>query len=162
MRILRPATALAALLVGLTTGLATGCTPRSADPVPATPASGIVRHDLPPLVKRYPAAGRPVSADWVSAERCPDHNDRSIPGPCDYSLTAIIRLEPAVAQTLRTANRLAPLGGPPGVPTLLEPLLPAGPFEGGADLDESLSTFWPTSAYLHSREPVLVVRSQSF
>ncbi|MFT3899046.1 MAG: hypothetical protein QM728_02205 [Gordonia sp. (in: high G+C Gram-positive bacteria)] len=146
-----------ALLAAVATGGA--CTVTDSAP-PQDTNSGI-RHNLEPLTKRYPAAGKPVSATWRSMTRCPHGNDRLLPGPCDTRLEAIITLEPGVARGLRSAY----LGGArPDRPQLADELaasLPPGDYETSDGLNKAMSTYWPADAYLHVDLPILVVSGGS-
>jgi hypothetical protein len=95
-------------------------------------ASGQPRHDVDPLVSRFPGIGHPVSATWVIW----GNSDRlSAPGPTTYWIDAIIELEPRRAEQLRTT---APNEATPTVHDALRPNLPPGPFLTGPELEAAI------------------------
>ncbi|WP_433671671.1 hypothetical protein ACQP06_08260 [Nocardia sp. CA-136227] len=136
-----------------------------ANPPEAPAPAEALRHDLEPLTSRWPAIAQPVSATWAAGvqgmEITPSRID--VPGPSDYWLQAIITLDPAVAEALRTrtvGNEPAPVASDSG-PRLraeLVPSLPGGEFRTSRELDAEFATpeFKPR-AYLQVSGNVLVL-----
>ncbi|MEC3973870.1 hypothetical protein [Amycolatopsis sp. H20-H5] len=92
-----------------------------------------LRHELGPLVARFPGIGQPISATWVLWD---NNSDRlSGPGPTTSWIDAIVELEPRrAAELLATASN----GGTPAVRDALRPHLPPGPFVAGHGLDVAI------------------------
>jgi hypothetical protein len=104
--------------------LASGC---------AAPSDEL-RHDLDPLLSRFPGLGEPVEATWVSWDN--NSGRSSGPGPTTYWIDAIVELEPRRAEELRAA---APDDGEPSVHDALRPSLPPGPFLAGPELNAAIA-----------------------
>jgi hypothetical protein len=107
--------------------LMTACAGPSGDAPPE-----VLRHDLGPLVWRFPGLGSPAEAIWTSWN---NSSGRS-PGPTTYWIDAIVDLEPQRAEELRAT---ASNSGVPSVHDALRPHLPPGPFLAGPDLNAALS-----------------------
>ncbi|MGV0815419.1 hypothetical protein ABQF34_26000 [Mycolicibacterium boenickei] len=120
-----------------------------------------IRHDLEPLTKRFPEIGHPVSAAWMSGTvGAPSDSRVTAPGPSIYWIDAIIELEPATADALRSKYAPSPTGEVPNLNESLQPEVPAGPFLTSKALDTALSNNdWRSAAYLHSGSNTLVMRS---
>ncbi|MEU1207337.1 hypothetical protein [Nocardia sp. NPDC005825] len=86
-----------------------------------------------------------------------------VPGPSDYWLQAIITLDPAVAESLRTRTAIdAPVPAAanpvPGLRVQLAPSLPGGEFRTSPELDaEFVTPEFKTRAYLQVSGSVLVL-----
>ncbi|WP_273736473.1 hypothetical protein [Mycolicibacterium septicum] len=132
-----------------TTGEATTTTPNE------------IRHDLEPLTKRFPVIGNPVSATWMSGTLGTQSDSRAtVPGPSVYWIEAIIELEPATTDTLRSKYALTATGETPHLNDNLRTEVPAGTFLTSPALDTALSNNdWRSTAYLHSSSNTLVMRS---
>lgn len=113
-----------------------------------------VRHDLEPLLKRFPELGTPVSASWVSG----NVGDPNVPGPSLYWLDAVVTLTPATATQLAQKYAPATAPGRPDVWTTLQDVLPPGPLSSGEQLNRAFtSNDVKTKAYLAEDAPVIVL-----
>lgn len=142
-----------------------GCNPTSsprktAGEATAT-ASNQTRHDLEPLTKRFPAIGNPTAATWMSGTIGAQSDSRvTVPGPSVYWIEAIIELEPATADTLRSKYAPTAAGKTPNLNDGLRAEVPAGTFLTSPAMDSALSNNdWRSTAYLHSSSNTLVMRS---
>ncbi|MGV0913435.1 hypothetical protein ABQF31_03515 [Mycobacterium syngnathidarum] len=126
----------------------------------ATPTSDQVRHDLEPLTKRFPEIGNPISADWMGGTLGAQSDSRAaVPGPSVYWIEAIIELEPATADGLRSKYAPAATSEQPNLKNL-QTGLPAGPYLTSSALDTALSNKdWRSTAYLDGASNTLVMRS---
>ncbi|NNG97692.1 hypothetical protein [Gordonia araii] len=151
-----------------------GC---SIDSSPKLGTSG-VQHDVAPLAERFKAVGKPTSATWIEITWCPANLDRTVPGPCDSSVNAIIELEPAVAQSLRakylshedpwTIDPLREMHTDPDAPTKfasarnpelgpeLKAKLPLGTYEYSEALHSAVRS-GRNLPHLHTTKPILVI-----
>lgn len=151
----------------LLTLVVAACDP-STEPPQRTPesstANGIsnqIRHDLEPLTKRFPTIGNPVSATWMSGTLGAQSDSRpTVPGPSVYWIEAIIELEPATADTLRSKYAPTNTGQVPNLNESLRTEVPAGPYLTSTAMDTALSNNdWRSTSYLHSGSTTLVMRS---
>lgn len=112
--------------------------------------SGQLRTDLEPLTSRFPALGKPVSAQWMSGTL-----GRSGVGPTRYWIDAVVVVSPDVARELRglattPAPTLDVIGG-------VAPLLPSG-LKGSDALDKRFSTDrWWVNAYVAAETDTVVL-----
>lgn len=120
-----------------------------------------IRHDLEPLISRFPAIGEPISAAWISGTVGVQSDRRAtVPGPSVYWIEAIIELEPTTADTLRPKYAPTATGETPHLNDNLRTEVPAGTFLSSPALDTALSNNdWRSTAYLHSGSNTLVMRS---
>ncbi|OHU30228.1 hypothetical protein BKG78_21335 [Mycobacteroides chelonae] len=144
-----------------------GCTDKNQPTSDRTETTSVqpdeIRHDLEPLTKRFAALGQPVSASWIGGTKSPDHNGRTdLPGPSSYWLEAVIELDPAVANSLRTKH----INGQPSQPTqpdvkpALQSLTPKGTYFRSDSLDAALTANnWYSKAFLLQDHPTLVLTS---
>lgn len=136
-------------------------TPRAGTESTAAAQADQIRHDLEPLTKRFPAIGHPISVTWMGGTLGGQSDSRAtVPGPSDYWIEAIIKLEPATADALR--SRYAPMatGAAPKLNENLQNDVPAGPFLTSVAMDKALSNNdWRSSAFLDSGSNTLVMRS---
>jgi hypothetical protein len=96
--------------------------------------SEALRHDLGPLVSRFPGLGSPAEVAWTSWH---NNSGRSAgPGPATYWIDAVVDLEPRRAEELRAT---ASDSGVPSVHDALRPHLPPGPFLAGPELNAAIS-----------------------
>ena len=146
---------LACLLVCL--GLVAGCDPVD-EPVAAPPPPTEVRHDLGPITSRFAELGTPVSASWVTRDSNAP-GDR-VPGPTDYWLDAVVRLDPVTWLRLKTQYDPIEQGHRPEVQELLRSQLPKGPFLTSGALELAFTTPSLASyAYLDAEGNNLVLLS---
>ncbi|WP_433593275.1 hypothetical protein [Nocardia sp. CA-145437] len=134
-------------------------------PEAAAPPAKALRHDLEPLTSRWPALVQPVSATWAAGVQGMETTPSRIeaPGPSDYWLQAIVTLDPAVAESLRTRIITDPpaSAAPNPVPWLraeLAPSLPAGEYRTSRELDaEFVTPEFKTRVYLQVSGSVMVL-----
>ncbi|GGM93088.1 hypothetical protein GCM10009721_18820 [Terrabacter tumescens] len=91
--------------------------------------TGDVRTDLDPLIKRFDALGRPVSATWMSGTLGGD-----APGPSTYWIDAVVKVTPETAATLR-ATSPEPTTETPAVEDGVRSALPSGQLLRSTALD---------------------------
>ncbi|QRY46484.1 hypothetical protein JVX93_06435 [Mycolicibacterium boenickei] len=120
-----------------------------------------IRRDFQPLTERFPEIGTPLSATWMSGTVGAQSDSRvTVPGPSVYWIEAIIELEPATTDTLRSKYAPTPAGEAPNLDDGLRAEVPAGTFLTSPALDTALSNNdWRSTAYLHSSSNTLVMRS---
>ncbi|OBB88895.1 hypothetical protein [Mycolicibacterium peregrinum] len=154
-----PQRVVAAILVCLTF-VVSACNP-TGDAPSGDATSDQIRHDLEPLTKRFPAIGHPISATWMGGTLGVQPDGRAtVPGPSDYWIEAIIELEPATADALRSKYVPTATAEAPELTEKLQKDVPGGPFLTGPALDTALSNDdWRSTAYLHSGSNTLVMRS---
>jgi hypothetical protein len=70
-----------------------------------------IRHDLEPLIKRFPGLGAPVSATWMSGT----FGDPRVPGPSTYWIDAVVQLRPEQATDLRAQFAVRDAGSRPDI-----------------------------------------------
>lgn len=113
-----------------------------------------VRHDPEPLIKRFPALGKPVATSWVSGTM----GDPDIPGPSTYWLDSVVELTPEAAAELKSRYQPAPTTERPDVWDTLTPTLPAGGYLMGKELNRAFtSTRVVAKAFLAQDVPVIVI-----
>lgn len=132
----------AAVLALVVVGLLSGCTPTPgpATPTRATAASqdgtGEVRHDLPPLVNRFPQLQGAESATWLSGTV----GEGRVPGPTTYWIDAVVVLDASSYTALRAkADDSAETADLPDLDPGLDTSLPPGPFARADALDADFS-----------------------
>lgn len=154
-----PLRVVAAILVCLTF-VVSACNPTGNAPSGDT-TSDQIRHDLEPLMKRFPAIGHPISATWMGGALGVQSDSRAtVPGPSIYWIEAIIELEPSTADTLRSKYAPTASGQIPSLNEGLRTDLPTGHFLTSPELDTALSNKdWRSAAYLHDGSNTLVMRS---
>ncbi|MGA5534048.1 hypothetical protein [Mycolicibacterium nivoides] len=120
-----------------------------------------IRHAPEPLTKRFPEIGKPISATWMSGTLGAQSDSRvTVPGPSVYWIEAIIELEPATTDTLRSKYAPTASGETPNLNGNLRTEVPAGTYLTSTALDTALSNDdWRSIAYLHSGSHTLVLRS---
>lgn len=138
------------LPLGLVAGLVLACTGQSVIERDANP----VRHDVEPLLKRFPELGDPVSASWVSG----DVGDARVPGPSLYWIDAVVELVPETARQLVDDFAPEPMSGRPDVRQSLDGALPHGQFLTGEALDVAFtSPQVRAKAFLAQDVPVILI-----
>lgn len=125
---------------------------------PSAPAakttSNLVRHELEPLTKRFPALGPPVAASWVSG----DWGDPRMPGPSLYWTDAIVEVSSATVDALKASYRPVPTANKPDVWETLRGNLPQGGYLAGDQLDQAFrSTRINAQVFLAEGAPVIVI-----
>ncbi|WP_413753716.1 hypothetical protein NRF20_31375 [Streptomyces sp. R-74717] len=116
-----------ALLLAAT--VATGCAIRPAADVKAEASKTPEIHtDTEPLAKRLPKLGRIVSAHWQ--QKAPGADSR-VPGPTDYYISALMKLDPGSVAVLTASTQMQPavVGAEPegiSIPAELADFAPAG------------------------------------
>lgn len=138
------ATAAIAVLVslgGCSEPTACGC---SIYPTSATKhADGGLRHDLAPLVKRWPVLAGATSASWVSGTT----GDPRAPGPSTYWIDAVITLPAETIGRLADAHPADPTP-PSSVDPQLRSFLPRATVTSAQLNARFALPGWQTSAYL--------------
>lgn len=100
-----------------------------------------IHTDTEPLAKRLPKLGRIVSAHWQ--QEAPGGDSR-VPGPTDYYVSALMKLEPGSVPVLTASTQMHPagIGAEPesiSIPAELTEFAPAGAqWVHSRVLDESL------------------------
>lgn len=123
---------------------------------PAKNGTGAVRTDLEPLTKRFSALGAPVAATWLSGTV----GDEGVPGPTTYWIDAVVRLDPAVAQTLADETAPQETTEVPAVVDDLRDDLPDGPLLAGDALDARFAeSGFVATAYLDVDDATVVLVS---
>jgi len=157
-----PRTAVLALVVVC---LLSGCspTPGAGTPTRATAAShegtGEVRHDLAPLVDRFPQLQGAESATWLSGTL----GDGRVPGPTTYWIDAVVVLDPSSYAALRAkADASAESADLPDLDPGLDASLPAGPFARADALDQEFSAAERSTAVFLDDATSSVVLSTRF
>ncbi|MFI6726687.1 hypothetical protein [Streptomyces atratus] len=116
-----------ALLLAAT--VVTGCAIRPAADVKAEASKTPEIHtDTEPLAKRLPKLGRIVSAHWQ--QKAPGADSR-VPGPTDYYISALMKLDPGSVAVLTASTQMQPavVGAEPegiSIPAELADFAPAG------------------------------------
>ncbi|MCX5343875.1 hypothetical protein [Streptomyces atratus] len=116
-----------ALLLAAT--VVTGCAVRPAADVKAEASKTPEIHtDTEPLAKRLPKLGRIVSAHWQ--QKAPGADSR-VPGPTDYYISALMKLDPGSVAVLTASAQMQPavVGAEPegiSIPAELADFAPAG------------------------------------
>ena len=129
------------LLVAAMTIGATACTPAIPQPTETTvtggtaekQGDGVLRTDLAPLAKRYPQLSVAESVTWMSGT-----TGSSDIGPATYWVDVVATLPESEIEALRSAAGLEQIDAPALVPGMASQV-PAGPFEGSAELDALFS-----------------------
>jgi hypothetical protein len=143
--------------VGLSALLVTGCQITSGsgartEDKPSAPTE--IRHDLDPLTSRFPVAGHPLAASWVTW----NNSSRGVPGQTAYWIDAVITLEPSKTAALVAQYQPSDQGKQPHVQDILRSDVPAGPFLTGTALDHAFSTsVWRGVTYLDQQDNQLVI-----
>lgn len=134
----------AAVLALVVACLLSGCTPTpTPEPVTSSRAAaasregtGEVRHDLAPLIKRFPQLQGAESATWLSGSL----GEGRVPGPTTYWIDAVVVLDASSYAALRAkADASAETADLPDLDPGLDASLPAGPFARADTLDEDFS-----------------------
>lgn len=113
-----------------------------------------VRHDPEPLIKRFPALGKPVATSWVSG----DMGDPNVPGPSTYWLDSVVELTPETAAELKTRYQPVPTSERPEVWGTLTGSLPSGGYLSSAELDRAFTSGKVTAkVFLAQDVPVIVI-----
>ncbi|GGK66821.1 hypothetical protein [Nocardia camponoti] len=116
-----------------------------------------VRHDLAPLIKRYPQLGTPDSATWMAW----DNGDGRTVGLTTTWIQAVITLREETAAALRSAHALAPTQPYEMKPEIRE-ATPPGTYLSAPTLNAAFSTLgWPSAAFLSADTPALIVLTVS-
>lgn len=103
MKTLVPKMALILLALTASACIGTTATPKTASPSPTMSNSTAVKTDLAELAKFIVLPGTPSGAHWQITRLGPDNNDnRSVPGPSTYELTAVIAYSPENLAQLKT------------------------------------------------------------
>ncbi|MBL7492283.1 hypothetical protein I6A60_13970 [Frankia sp. AgB1.9] len=119
------------------------------------PADGPIRSDLDPLLRRFPALGRPTAAHWESGT----YGDDRVPGPSTYWIDAVVALDPDTAATLRKAPGLAPATLPALSPQLVGQVPTGASWLTSQGLRQTLAKgSWSCEAFLSATTDVLVLR----
>lgn len=145
------------LLPGGERSSSTSSSHSTGDPAEKVIDSHVVRTDLAPLTKRFPALGDPVSARWQSGT----FGSERVPGPSLYWIDAVVTLEPATADRLRQAGSPADDGSSPQLVGEMGSELPSGTLTRSDALDDELShDGWRVRGWLVEGQDVLVIQTQ--
>ncbi|MEU4388678.1 hypothetical protein [Promicromonospora sp. NPDC023805] len=113
---------------------------------------GELRTDLEPLTKRFSALGTPVGAEWMGGTL------GDAPGPTTYWIDAVIEVDPAVADELRSTYAPEAASTPPDVVSGIQDKLPAGTLLSSDALDSAVAGGgFATDVYVAQDEPFVVL-----
>lgn len=128
------------LLAAVTIGV-TACTPATPQPTETTvtdgtaekQGDGVLRTDLAPIAKRYPQLSAAESVAWMGGT-----TGSSGIGPTTYWVDVVAMLPESEIEALRSTAGLERIDAPVLVPGMASQV-PAGSFEGSAELDALFS-----------------------
>lgn len=128
------------LLAAVTIGV-TACTPATPHPTQTTVTNGtaekqgdgVLRTDIAPIAKRYPQLSTAESVEWMGGT-----TGSSDIGPTTYWVDVVATLPASEIEALRSAVDLERIDAPALVPGMAAKV-PAGAFEGSAELDALFS-----------------------
>ena len=121
-------------------------------------AASEVRHDLEPLMKRFPILGTPTSASWVSGTL----RDDRVPGPSTYWIDAVVQLPPEKVAALVAQCGTENSGTQPAVDEKLKDLVPQGSWLTSPGLDKAprlpeQSGTWNVSYFISQASSTIVL-----
>ncbi|GJF14649.1 hypothetical protein NGTWS1803_27950 [Mycolicibacterium cyprinidarum] len=115
------------VLIGV---LLVACQSQQQEPDVTAPPPPVVRHDIEPLIQIFPALGTPVSAAWITWGNAAETSKLQLEW-----IDAVVRVTPATMNAFVTQHESEDTKQRPAVQKVLEPDVPAGPFQTGVELN---------------------------